>query len=80
MAIKKAPSNRAPGPDGIVSELFKIFQKISAQLITEIWKTVGRLKYSPKLLNLIMNHVPNLQKRRCDETGKLQANRINLAC
>ena len=49
-AIVTAKHNKSPGPDRIHSELLQIDPTLSTAVIFEIWRTVGRLQYLPKLL------------------------------
>lgn len=46
-AIRKSPTNRAPEPDGIVVELLSLTVDESANFITDLRETVGRLGYIP---------------------------------
>lgn len=49
-AIACAPLNRAPGPDGIVTEMFRLSPDAFANAILALWKACGRLQHAPRLL------------------------------
>lgn len=49
-ALLRSPKNRAPGPDGIVVELLLLRIEESTEIITEIWKSSGRIGHMPEFL------------------------------
>ena len=49
-AIVPAKQNKSPGRDRIHSELLQIDPTLSTAVIFEIWRTVDRLQYLPKVL------------------------------
>lgn len=47
--IRKAHTNRAPGPDGLVAKLFSLTPDKSAATIVAVWSAAGRLRHVPEI-------------------------------
>ena len=51
-AIVQAPNKKAPGPDGLRVELFRLELKCCCHFLTQLWASVGKLGHMPEQLRL----------------------------
>lgn len=50
-ALDMVQSNRAAGPDGVISELFQLAPNSICEVIFNLWHTAGRLSYIPYIFH-----------------------------
>lgn len=67
-AVRNAPRGKAPGPDGVLGDMWQVAAAEVTEVITELWRKCGEIGYTPKLWRRA-TVVPVFKKGEQDDPG-----------